>query len=68
MFLCCRLTLAYRFKVFHSSNIRDRPVAWACIRLDRLQPGYRCIDLMTPDTNKKCDGQLFVKIKKTVRA
>lgn len=49
------------------NGVRDKPVAWACIRLDRLQSGYRCIDLQHPDTNKICHGQLLVKIKKVVR-
>lgn len=50
-----------------SSNFRDPLVAWACIRVDRLQQGYRCIDLLDANTRKPCPGQLFVKIEKTVR-
>ncbi|KAK0717072.1 PLC-like phosphodiesterase [Lasiosphaeria miniovina] len=47
-----------------TSNFREPLVAWACIRLDRLQQGYRCIDLVYPNTRRPSPGQLFVKIDK----
>ncbi|KAK3693766.1 PLC-like phosphodiesterase [Podospora appendiculata] len=57
-----------RFKVEDSSNnFRDGAVAWACIRLDRLQQGYRCINLFYPHTRRPCPGQLFVRIDKRLR-
>ncbi|CAN8104514.1 unnamed protein product [Discula destructiva] len=37
--------------------------AWACIRLDRLQEGYRRIKLKTDD-GLRSDGELLVKIEK----
>lgn len=37
--------------------------AWACIRLDRLQEGYRLIKLKTDD-GYSSDGVLLVKIEK----
>lgn len=39
--------------------------AWACIRLDRLQEGYRMIKLKTDD-GLTCDGMLLVRIEKTL--
>lgn len=57
-----------RFRVEdRSSNFRDPLVAWACIRLDRLQQGYRCVDLLHPITRRHIPGQLFVKIEKVLR-
>ncbi|KAK5654351.1 hypothetical protein OQA88_7260 [Cercophora sp. LCS_1] len=50
-----------------SSNFRDPLVAWACIRLDRLQQGYRCIDLFDANTRRRSPGQLLVKVEKVVR-
>ncbi|KAJ6787322.1 hypothetical protein PWT90_09296 [Aphanocladium album] len=41
--------------------------AWACIRLDRLQSGYRFIKLMDIKGNPIEDGRLFVKITKELR-
>ena len=56
---------SHRFKV-EDSNFRGAFIAWACIRLDRLQPGYRCVDLFKPN-RRPCDGQLFIKVEKMVR-
>ncbi|AEO54842.1 hypothetical protein MYCTH_2297927 [Thermothelomyces thermophilus ATCC 42464] len=57
-----------RFKVADSSsNFGSDLVAWACIRLDRLQQGYRCLDLYHPVTRRPCDGKLFVKISKVLK-
>ncbi|KAK3310741.1 PLC-like phosphodiesterase [Chaetomium strumarium] len=57
-----------RFKVEDSaSGFRDDFVAWACIRLDRLQLGYRCVDLLHPVTRRPCNAQLFIKVEKILR-
>ncbi|KAL2128885.1 hypothetical protein VTI74DRAFT_8506 [Chaetomium olivicolor] len=57
-----------RFKVEdNSSSFGGDLVAWACIRLDRLQPGYRCVNLLHPITRRLCNGQLFVKIEKVLK-
>ncbi|KAH8662243.1 PLC-like phosphodiesterase [Xylariales sp. PMI_506] len=44
----------------------DQFTAWACIRLDRLQPGYRFINLLDPKGNPT-QGQLLVRIDKALR-
>ncbi|KAH6630280.1 PLC-like phosphodiesterase [Chaetomium sp. MPI-SDFR-AT-0129] len=57
-----------RFKVEDcSSNFGGGVVAWACVRLDRLRKGYRCLDLFHPVTRRPCEGKLLVKIAKTLR-
>ncbi|KAK4151898.1 PLC-like phosphodiesterase [Chaetomidium leptoderma] len=57
-----------RFKVEDSSgNFGGDFIAWGCVRLDRLQPGYRCVDLLHPVTRRPCDGKLFVRIEKIWR-
>lgn len=43
-------------------------IACACICLDHLQPGYRWLELFNPVTRQACEGKLFVKIKKVLRA
>jgi hypothetical protein len=53
------------FKVMDSSvGFRSDVGDCACIRLDRLQQGYRCVDLLDPVTRQNSGGKLFVKIKK----
>lgn len=55
----------HRFHVEHCRRgWRDR-TAWACIRLDRLQAGYRLIKLKDDD-GYTTDGVLLVKIDKKV--
>lgn len=54
-----------RFRVGHSGHFRDQGTAWACIRLDRLQEGYRLIDLKDHNGDLT-DGTLLVKIEKTI--
>ncbi|KAL1837125.1 hypothetical protein VTJ49DRAFT_4223 [Mycothermus thermophilus] len=54
-----------RFKVADSANFGAEPIAWACIRLDRLRPGYRCVDLLNPLSRRPSGGKLLVKIDKT---
>ena len=64
------LILAYRFKVSDTSGkFGADVVGWACIRLDRLRPGYRCVDLLRPDTRDafREKPKLFVKIDKVCR-
>lgn len=46
-------------------RIRDQGTAWACIRLDRLQEGYRLINLKDHNGDPT-DGTLLVKIEKTI--
>jgi phosphatidylinositol phospholipase C delta len=54
-----------RFKVADSaSNFGTESIAWACIRLDRLRPGYRCVDLLDPLSRRPSGGKLLVKIDK----
>ncbi|KAI8675019.1 Phosphoinositide phospholipase C [Fusarium keratoplasticum] len=56
-----------RFKIEDdSSKIGSSPLlAWACIRLDRLRPGYRLIRLMDSTCHAVPGGKLLVKIDKT---
>lgn len=46
--------------------MKDKLAAWACIRLDRLQHGYRFIDLKDAH-GRPSAGKLLVKIEKVVR-
>ncbi|KAG6354348.1 hypothetical protein INS49_004365 [Diaporthe citri] len=54
-----------RFSVEHNGLIRDQGTAWACIRLDRLQEGYRLINLKDP-AGGLTEGMLLVKVEKTI--
>jgi len=55
-----------RFKIHDDEIGPDRMAAWACIRLDRLQQGYRIINLL--DSNSVLTtGILLVKIEKNVK-
>ncbi|KAL2273037.1 hypothetical protein FJTKL_05609 [Diaporthe vaccinii] len=54
-----------RFSVEHNGLIRDQGTAWACIRLDRLQEGYRLINLKDPGGGLT-EGILLVKVDKTI--
>lgn len=44
---------------------KDRVAAWACIKLDRLQQGYRLVKLMDAK-GVATPGMLLVKIEKTL--
>ncbi|CAO2656548.1 Nn.00g053510.m01.CDS01 [Neocucurbitaria sp. VM-36] len=56
-----------RFKVMDDERISDDLAAWACFRLDRLQPGLRMLHLY--DSNGVITkGVLLVRIRKTVSA
>ncbi|KAF4345733.1 1-phosphatidylinositol-4 5-bisphosphate phosphodiesterase [Fusarium beomiforme] len=57
-----------RFKVEDdSAKLGSSPLlAWACIRLDRLCPGYRFIRLMDSKPRAVPGGKLLVKIEKTL--
>lgn len=52
-----------RFEVEHHRRGWSERTAWASIRLDRLQEGYRFIKLKTDD-GYNSDGMLLVKIEK----
>lgn len=54
-----------RFKVMDDERLSDDLAAWACFRLDRLQPGIRMLHLYTSN-GEVSDGVLLVRIKKTV--
>ncbi|KAL5332986.1 PLC-like phosphodiesterase [Aspergillus crustosus] len=54
-----------RFKVKDDEIGRDSLAAWACIRLPRLQEGYRVIRLFKADGSPS-GGFLLVRITKTV--
>lgn len=44
--MICSITdvlCTHRFKLMHDKLVNDPLAAWACIRLDRLQRGYRFI-------------------------
>lgn len=56
----------YRFKIEDEGLVSDKLAAWACIRLDRLQQGYRFIDLKDA-RGKPSAGKLLVKIDKVAR-
>ncbi|CCU76570.1 phospholipase C [Blumeria hordei DH14] len=52
-----------RFKVEDSRYMQDNLAGWACIRLDRLQSGYRFVRLLDAKA-RSTRGLLFVKIEK----
>ncbi|KAE8351334.1 PLC-like phosphodiesterase [Aspergillus coremiiformis] len=54
-----------RFKVKDDEFGRDSMAAWACIKLDRLQQGYRLIHLYDC-SGAKTDGVLLVRIIKRI--
>lgn len=56
-----------RFKVEDEGLVSSPLIAWACIRLDRLQSGYRFIPLMDKQGIPLEDGKLLVKIIKSYR-
>jgi hypothetical protein len=61
------MPLRCRFKIEDdSSRFGDNFAAWACIRLDRLQQGYRFIELKDAKGNPS-EGKLFAKIEKMIR-
>jgi hypothetical protein len=58
----------YRLKVEDASHTVSQPcLAWACIRLDRLQQGYRFIRLYSRKGCEVNGGKLLVKIEKVLR-
>lgn len=59
-------TFTNRLKVEDEGLVKDKLAAWACVRLDRLQQGYRFIDLKDARGNP-CAGKLLVKIDKVVQ-
>ncbi|GKT62303.1 phosphatidylinositol-specific phospholipase C [Colletotrichum tofieldiae] len=58
----------YRFKVEDDPIVGgDELLSWACIRLDRLRPGFRFIRLTDTKNRPIEGGKLLVKIDKVVR-
>ncbi|KAE9365530.1 PLC-like phosphodiesterase [Stipitochalara longipes BDJ] len=55
-----------RFKVEDAKYAKDSACAWACIRLDRLQQGYRFVHLLDMK-GLPTQGLLFVKIEKVLK-
>ena len=52
-----------RFKIYNHKMAKDDLAAWACIRLDRLQQGYRFVTLL--DTKgQETTGLLLVRVTK----
>lgn len=43
---------------------RDDLAAWACIRLDRLQQGYRFVTLFDNQGSRKGGGHMLIKVTK----
>jgi phosphatidylinositol phospholipase C delta len=68
-FLSCvfdsKFNILSRLKVEDEGYANNKLAAWACIRLDRLQQGYRLIKLMDAK-GIATDGLLLVKIEKAV--
>lgn len=61
-----RLILYTRLKVKDDRSIgKDNLLAWACVRLDRLKPGYRFIHLLDA-TGLPSSGALLVRVSKLV--
>lgn len=56
----------YRFKVADAKYGKDELAAWACIRLDRIQQGYRFIHLFDVK-GQATAGMLLVKIQKILK-
>ncbi|OAA46984.1 1-phosphatidylinositol-4,5-bisphosphate phosphodiesterase 1 [Metarhizium rileyi] len=54
------------FRVGDDSRMSSSILAWACIRLDRIRPGYRYIPLMDMEGAPIPRGALYVKIEKTL--
>ncbi|KHJ31004.1 putative phospholipase c [Erysiphe necator] len=53
----------FSFKIKDSRYLQDELAAWACIRLNRLQSGYRLVRLLDMKP-KETSGLLLVKIDK----
>lgn len=53
----------HRFKISDNEIWKDDLAAWACIRLDRLQTGYRFVHFMDALGNSS-KGVLLVKVEK----
>jgi len=51
-----------RFKMMHNRLVKDPLVAWNCIRLDRLKPGYRFVHLFDAK-GLQTKGIILVNIK-----
>ncbi|KAI6710109.1 hypothetical protein JHW43_007376 [Diplocarpon mali] len=58
-------TFSTQFKIEDARYARDDLAAWACIRLDRLQQGYRFVYLIDAK-GQPTPGLLLVKIEKKI--
>lgn len=58
--------MSHRFLVKDKEVGTDDLAAWACVRLDRLQEGYRFIRLFDLHGKLSDNGCLFIKIKKEI--
>ncbi|TVY34950.1 1-phosphatidylinositol 4,5-bisphosphate phosphodiesterase [Lachnellula subtilissima] len=54
-----------RFKIEDAKYAKDELAAWACIRLDRLQQGYRFVNLFDAK-GQATAGLLLIKIEKSL--
>lgn len=54
-----------RFKLYDDEFGRDDLAGWACVRLDRLQNGYRFLKLFDLKGNTT-EGVLLIKVEKTI--
>lgn len=59
------IPLFCRFKIQDDEIGKDDLAAWACIRLDRLQAGYRFVHLLNAN-GYPSQGLLLVKIDKAL--
>lgn len=55
-----------RKKLNEALGRNDNLAGWACIRLDRLQQGYRFVRLMDAH-GRPTEGKLFIKVEKTLK-
>lgn len=58
-------TICTRFKIKDDEIGRDSLAAWACIRLDRLQEGFRFVHLHDC-TGEHTGGVLLVRVTKSI--
>lgn len=56
-----------RFIIEDTGLVSSPVLAWACIRLDRLQSGYRYVKLMDMKGCQIPGGKLFLRIEKILR-
>lgn len=64
---CADIIVGHRLKIEDEGLVKDKLAAWACIRLDRLQHGYRFIDLKDAH-GRPSAGKLLVNIEKVFKS